>query len=179
MDCFEKEIDREYLYEGRILNLRKDKVMLPDGSVALREIVEHSGGVGVLAITDDGYVLLVEQYRRPYDCLTLEIPAGKLEKGEDPIIGGLRELSEETGYTAEKLVSLGTIYPSPGYCGEKIYIYLAQNIKEGEIHTDDGEFLSLRKIKLEKALEMIENDEICDSKTVVALLKYVKRGLIK
>ena len=125
MEMTEKTLSSEYKYNGRIINTRVDTVLLPDGRQSKREIIEHSGGVGVIAVTEEGKIALVRQYRHPYGEIIYEIPAGKLEKGEQPLDCGKRELEEETGFTADNWQSLGQIYPSPGYCAEVIHIFLA------------------------------------------------------
>ena len=123
MDLTEKRIDGEYKFKGRIINLRVDRALLPDGTVAGREVVEHNGGVCVAALTDDNEVLMVRQFRYPYSEVVLEIPAGKRDSvAEDPFDCGVRELKEETGATAEEFRFLGMLYPSPGYCGEIIWM---------------------------------------------------------
>ncbi len=175
MELFEKEISREYIYEGKILKLRRDKVELQDGRETSREVIEHNGGSGVVAITEDDEILLVKQYRRPYDEVTLEIPAGKLNPGESPEENARRELSEETGYEAEELIDFGKMYPSPGYTGEVIRIYYAPLAKKmGEAHTDEGEFLSLVKMPVEEVRHHIEEGSlIYDAKTIIAITKYL------
>ncbi len=175
MELFEKEIEREYIFEGKILKVRRDKVELPDGKVADREIIEHSGGSGVLAVTEDDEILLVKQYRRPYDEVTYEIPAGKLNIGESPEENARRELSEETGYEADVLIDFGKVYPSPGYTGEIIRIYFAPNaVKAGDAHTDEDEYLSLVKMPVSEARRLIEEGtKIYDSKTIIAITKYL------
>ena len=175
MELFEKELERKYIYEGKILKLRYDKVELPDGKTADREIIEHNGGSGVLAVTEDDEILLVKQYRRPYDEVTLEIPAGKLNEGENPKEAALRELSEETGYEACSLMEFGKMYPSPGYLGEFVHIFFAPNVvKNGEAHTDEDEYLSLVKMPVDEARKLIEeNRKIYDAKTIIAITKYL------
>lgn len=173
MELWEKEVSKEYLFRGKVVTLRHDTVLLPDGTTAKREIIEHSGGVGVLAVDEEDRVYLVTQYRRPYDELVTEIPAGKLEPTEDPEEGAARELLEETGLTAERLTSLGAIYPSPGYCGEIIHIYLAEELKKGTSRPDEGEFLSVSVKPLSEVRELIEKGNIRDAKTVVAVLRYL------
>lgn len=172
MNFEEKQLKEEYIYKGRIINLRRDEVRLPDGGTALREVVEHPGGVCVAALTDSDELLFVRQFRYPYREDTLEIPAGKRDKGgEDPLLCGKRELREETGATAEKYISLGELYPTPGYCGEIIYMYAATGLTFGECDPDDDEFLAVEKIPLEKAVEMVLSGEIKDAKTQTAVLK--------
>ncbi len=167
---FEETVKKNYLYRGKILSLRCDDALLPDGSPCKREIVEHAGGVGVLAVKDHK-VALVRQFRYAYGEELLEIPAGKLEEGEDPVLGAKRELSEETGLEAERLKLLATLYPSPGYTDEIIYIYEAIGVKEGKQHLDKGEFLRVEYVPLEEAFLLVENGTIRDGKTLVALLK--------
>lgn len=172
MNLEEKQIKAEYLYKGKIINVRRDEIELPDGSPAFREVVEHPGGVCVAALTDNDEVLFVRQYRYPYSEVILEIPAGKRDsKDEDPLECGKRELREETGATAENYIFLGELYPTPGYCGEVIYMYAATNLSFGEQDPDDDEFLEVEKIPLQKAVQMIMSGEIKDAKTGIAILK--------
>ena len=172
MNLEEKQISAEYIYRGKIINLRRDDALLPDGNTAIREVVEHPGGVCVAALTDDDEVLFVKQFRYPYFETVLEIPAGKRDKGnEDPLECGIRELEEETGARAEKFIPLGELYPSPGYCGEIIWLYAATGLSFTEQHLDEDEFLTVEKIPLEKAVDMILSGEIKDAKTQAAVLK--------
>ena len=171
MDFTEKPLKQNYIYKGKIVNLRVDDAVLPDGATALREVVEHPGGVCVAALTDTQELLFVEQFRYPYMETVLELPAGKLEYGEDPFAAGKRELLEETGATAKNYRDLGKLYPTPGYCGEIIYMYLAENLNFSEQHLDADEFLEVRRIPLEEAFQMVMRNEIRDSKTQVGILK--------
>lgn len=172
MELSEKTLYQEYLYEGRIIRLRRDKALLPDGSEALREVVEHNGGVCVAALTDQDEVLMVKQFRYPYGEILLEIPAGKRDSAnEDPFECGLRELKEETGATATEFYFLGKLYPSPGYCGEIIWMYAAKGLSFGEQATDEDEFLEVLRIPLSQAVDMVLSGEITDAKTQAALLK--------
>ncbi|MCI5739761.1 MAG: NUDIX hydrolase [Ruminococcus sp.] len=171
MDFTEKPLKQDYLYRGKIVNLRVDNAELPDGTTALREVVEHPGGVCVAALTDKEELLFVEQFRYPYMETVLELPAGKLEYGEDPFEAGKRELQEETGAAAENYRDLGKLYPTPGYCGEIIHMYLAENLTFSEQHLDEDEFLEVRRIPLETAFQMVMRNEIRDSKTQVGILK--------
>jgi len=172
MNLEEKQLKAEYLYKGRIINLRRDQAELPNGETALREVVEHPGGVCVAALTDDNEVLMVRQYRYPYSETIMEIPAGKRDhKDENPLECGIRELKEETGATAEQFIFLGELYPSPGYCGEIIWLYAATKLTFGEQCTDDDEFLTVHRVPLEEAVEMIMSGEIKDAKTQAAVLK--------
>ena len=172
MNLEEKQLSAEYMYKGKIISLRRDKALLPNGNTATREVVEHNGGVCVAALTDNDEVLFVRQFRYPYMEIIPEIPAGKRDKAdEDPLKCGIRELKEETGATAEKFIPLGKLYPSPGYCGEIIWMYAATGLSYGEQNPDDDEFLTVEKIPLDKAVEMILSGEITDAKTQAAVLK--------
>ena len=171
MDFTEKPVKQDYIYKGKIINVRVDDALLPNGTTAKREIVEHPGGVCVAALTENEELLFVEQFRYPYFENVLELPAGKLEYGEDPFEAGKRELKEETGATAKNYVSLGELYPTPGYCGEIIHMYLARELDFGEQKLDDDEFLELKRIPLKKAYEMVMANEIKDSKTQVGVVK--------
>ena len=171
MNLEEKQLSFDYKFKGRIINLRVDEALLPNGATATREVVEHNGGICVVPITEKGEVLMVEQYRYPYGEVILEIPAGKRDGNEEPLEGGKRELREETGAVAENYTFLGELYPTPGYCGEVIYMYLATGLSFGETDPDDDEFLNVKKIPLEKAVDMIMKGEIKDAKTQTAILK--------
>ena len=140
MDLTKKQLKAEYVFKGRIFNARVDEALMPDGRTAVREVVEHNGGVMVAPLDSDGNLYFVDQFRYPYFEVVTELPAGKLEKGEDPYEAGIRELREETGATAQKIVSLGKLYPTPGYCGEIIHLYLATGLSFGEQDPDDVEF---------------------------------------
>ena len=177
MKLFEKTLSQDYKYNGRIINLRVDEAELENGKTALREVVEHHGGVCVAALDEDGRLLMVRQFRYPYGEVLLEIPAGKLEKGEDPLECGKRELEEETGYVAEKFTDLGKLYPTPAYVTEVIHMYYAENLMKTAQHLDADEFLSVEHVPLADAVEMVMNGEIRDSKTQVAILKL--KELIK
>ena len=156
MDFKEHTLRGEYLYKGKILKLKKDVVRLPNGKEADREVVEHSGGSAVYC-EKDGKVLLVKQWRYPYKEELLEIPAGKLNAGEDPELTAIRELEEEGGIKANKVTKVFDIYPSPGYTDEIIRIYKAEEFVETKAHLDDDEFLSAVWIEKSKLREMIEN----------------------
>lgn len=172
MNFEEKQLNFEYKFKGRIINLRQDTALLPDGNTATREVVEHPGGVCVAALTDQDELLFVKQWRYPYSETTLEIPAGKRDKsGEEPLECGKRELKEETGATAENYIDLCPLYPSPGYVNEIIWCYLATGLTFGEQNTDEDEFLDVLRIPLEKAVEMVLTGEIKDAKTQIAVLK--------
>lgn len=171
MDYIEKKIGSRDIYKGRIVHLHVDDVELVDGSRSKREIVEHDGGVTVIPVDSEGNVYCVRQFRYAFGESIIETPAGKLEKGEDVYSCAVRELSEETGFTAEEYVYLGEFYPSPGYCHEKLYAYLALGLKNGEAHLDEGEFLDVVKYPLDTLVDMVMNNELCDAKTIIAILK--------
>ncbi|MDE6475178.1 MAG: NUDIX hydrolase [Clostridia bacterium] len=172
MNCEEKTKKQNLIYKGRILTLYNDEVTLADGSESRREYVHHSGGSSVLAIDQEGFVYLVEQFRYPYREMLLEIPAGKLEVGESAYDCALRELKEEVGLTAESLVDLGVIYPSPGYTDEPLHIFFATSFAVGENKPDEHELINVKRIKFEDALNMVETNQIKDAKTVTAILRY-------
>jgi len=172
MDYVEKTINKNYIFKGKILTLRCDDAELPDGKPCTREVIEHSGGACVLYVKDEK-VLLVRQYRYPYAESIYEVPAGKLDKGEEPIHAAARELEEEAGLVAEELKLLFVMYPSPGYTDEKIYIYQALSAREAEAHPDEDEYLDAEYIPLEKVKEMLANGEIFDGKTIIALQAYL------
>ena len=178
MNLHETTLSSETLFTGRILTLRHDTVQLPNGNHASREVIEHPGGVCVCAVTDEDTVLLVEQFRYPYGDVLLEVPAGKLERGEDPLLCGQRELHEETGCTATTYHPLGVIYPSPGYVRESIYLYYATGLTRGEAQPDEDEFLRVVEMPLSEAVAMAANGEIRDAKTIAALLRvwHMRKG---
>ena len=177
MGFFEEKIAGRTVFKGRILQLDVDKVRLDDGSVAERECVRHSGGAAVLLIKD-GKILLVKQFRYLYGKEIYEIPAGKLNGGEEPMAGAKRELEEETGYIGGELVPLLKIYPSVGYTDEVIHVFEAKGCRPDLRKPDEGEFLDVKLIDLNVALKMIDEGEICDAKTVAAIYKYcLKNGI--
>lgn len=169
MDFEEKTLKKQYVFNGRILSVRKDDVSLPDGSTSIREVVEHSGGSAVLCERDNK-ILLVKQFRYPYKEEILELPAGKLNEGEDPAQTAIRELEEEGGIKAERVEKMFDVYPTPAYTNEIIRIYRAVGIKETTAHLDDGEFLSCVWVDKDQLKTMIRNGEIKDAKTLIALL---------
>lgn len=171
MNFFEKQLKQKTIYNGKILTLNVDEVELPDGKISSREYIRHNGGAAVLLVKD-GKVLLVKQFRYAYGKEIYEIPAGKLDKGEDGAVAAARELEEETGFRAQ-LVHALDLYPSPGYTDEVIHIYFANNFEYAGQKLDEGEFLNCEFIGLEDVLKMIESGEICDAKTVAAVYKYL------
>lgn len=171
MDYTEKTVEKRYIYRGKILSLRCDEAVLCDGTPCKREIIEHGGGAGVLCV-DNGKVLLVRQYRYAYGEHIYEIPAGKLNAGENPKNAALRELEEEAGVRAERLELLYEAYPTPGYTNERIFIYRAFGATSCKAHPDEGEFVETAWLPLSQVKEMLKNGEIKDAKTLIALQAY-------
>jgi ADP-ribose pyrophosphatase len=166
----EKTIYSERIYEGKIINLRRDKVALTDGLTSWREIVEHPGGVAVAALTDEGRMVMVKQFRKSAEKAVLEVPAGKIEKDDtDPALAAERELREETGYTAGKLEQLSAFYSSIGYSTELLHLYLATDLRPGETDFDENEFIEIFEYTPDELMKMIESGEIEDAKTIVAV----------
>lgn len=170
----EKTVSSEEIFRGKIIDLKVDQVEMPDGSLAQRELVHHPGGVGVVAVTEDKQVILVKQYRKPIEDAIYEIPAGKLDPGEDHRTCGIRELEEETGLKAENFTYLGFIYPSPGFTDERTHMYLATGLTQGETHPDPDEYLDIVQLPLDRVAAMIMDNEISDAKTVAGILKAIK-----
>lgn len=171
MKLYEKTLDRTDKFQGKIIDVHVDSVELENGKTSFREVVDHPGGVAVAAITEKDEILLVRQFRYPYKEVLTEIPAGKLEKGEDPFEAVKREQMEETGTFGENYIFLGNLYPSPGYCGEIIRIWACRISGQGDTHLDEDEFVEVDRVPMEKAVEMVMNNEIPDSKTQVSILK--------
>ena len=182
MRHFEETNREEVLFEGRIIRVHVDDVTLENGQPAKREVVDHPGGVSVACLTDQNELIFVRQFRYPYKEELLELPAGKLERGEDPFEAMKREQLEETGTTGKNYISLGNLYPTPGYCGEIIRLWACRVDKEtSELSLDPDEFLQTLRIPLDKAVEMVLHNEIPDSKTQVGILKtaaLVEKGLL-
>ena len=163
--------EKESIYEGKILHVEKWQVTCPNGHAAPREIVVHKGAAAVVPVYEDGTTLLVRQHRVSVDRVTLEIPAGKLDSAdEDPLECAVRELREETGLKAEKMTLLTSVLTTPGFCTEKIGIYLAQGLTEGNMHLDEDEFLGVVRMPLNEAIDMIMRGDIRDGKTICGLL---------
>lgn len=172
MSFCERKLDGKTIYDGKILKLKVDEVMLPNGKTANREYVHHSGGAAVLYV-ENNKILLVRQFRYVYGKELYEIPAGKLEKGENPVIAAKRELEEETGYVAKDLKELFKLYPTPGYSDEIIYVYIAENCNKSHSNPDDDEFVEYVFLEIEKVCKMIESGEICDAKTIASVYRYL------
>ena len=167
----EDTISSERIYEGRILNLRRDKVHVHSGQESFREIVEHNGGVAIAAVTDEGKMVLVRQYRKAAGKDLLEVPAGKIEQDEkDHLLVAIRELKEETGYTAGRMTFLSAFYTSVGYSTEIIHLYLAEHLTAGETCFDEHEAIEIEEYTLGELMSMIRSGEVCDAKTIAAIL---------
>jgi len=173
----EKTKSSSIVYEGAVFNVRKHIVETRNGD-SVRDIVEHSGGSIMLAVTDEGKVLMVRQYRKAFEKALLELPAGKADPGEDPFVTARRELKEETGYTASSIEPLLSYYPTCGYSNEDLHIFICRGLTPGETAWDDTECLDILEYDVEDLLEMIMRNEIKDSKTIIGLLYARQAGLI-
>ena len=171
MDMTEKKLARQDIYDGRVVKLHVDTVELPDGTTSLREIVDHPGGVAILALDAEGRVPVVRQYRYAFSRVMLEIPAGKRETGEEPFLTAQRELKEEVGVEAERWDDLGVLIPSPGCYGETLYLYMAEELHFSEQCLDEDEFLNVKKMPLTDLVEQCLDGTVQDAKTVAAVLK--------
>lgn len=171
MNFEEKTLDSKVVYEGKVVTVIRDDVEVADGHKSFREVVLHSGGVVIAALKDEDTILLVKQYRYPLKKVNLELPAGKLEIGENPDEACKRELEEETGYQAKSWKSLGFINTTPGICTEKLYLYLAKDLEFVGEHPDEGEIIKCFEYKLADVFEMIKSGEINDAKTICTLFR--------
>ena len=171
MELKEEMVSQETRYEGYIVNVRMDKARLMDGRMANREVVTHPGAVAVFAMDEEDNVILVRQYRYAVGEVVLELPAGKLEPGEDPADSGLRELAEETGLIPKTYEPMGVTYSSPGIFEEKIHLFFARDLVQGPVHPDDGEFVEVVRVPYFQLVEMAARGEIKDSKTLAGILK--------
>lgn len=171
MDLTERTVESKKLFEGHIVRLKLDMAELPNGKTASREVVEHPGGVVILPLDGSGNVTLVRQYRYPYQRVVTELPAGKLEYGEDHRAAGLRELEEEIGVTCDEFTYLGCLYASPGFCTETLHMYLARGLHQGECHPDEDEFLERLELPFDALVGQIMSNGISDAKTVATVLK--------
>lgn len=175
MELREEFVSREEIFHGRIVDLRVDTVRLPNGHITTREVVDHPGGVGIVALDDEGNVLTVKQYRYAFGTVLEEIPAGKLERGEDPAQAARRELEEETGAQCRTLTPLGSVLPSPGGFGEVLHLFLAEGLRFGEQHPDEDEFLTFSRTPFHELLDRVLDGEIRDGKTAAGILKVYAR----
>ena len=176
MEFEEKTLSSEYVYRGRVIDVKRDEILISNGHKSDREVVEHTGGVVILALKGNK-ILAVKQYRYPLKSVSVELPAGKLEKGENPDVASKRELEEETGYIANNWASLGYIYTSPGFCDEKLYLYLARDLEYKKQNPDEDEIIEAYEIEIAEFLSMIDTGIINDSKSICAVMrarKYLK-----
>lgn len=169
---FEKTLESHVVYQGRVITVTRDTALLEDGTTALRDVVHHHGGACILPYYEDGTICMVRQFRYAMQQELWELPAGKLEAGEDPFEAAKRELEEECGVTADEYIPLGCIYPTVGYDSEKIHIWIARGLHATRQHLDEDEFLDVHKLPFDQVLQMVLDNTIRDSKTVAAVLRY-------
>ena len=174
MELFENTINTKDIYNGKIFKIKQDLVELPDGSTTTRDLLIHNGGVGVIAVNSEGKIPMVRQFRKGIEQVSLEIPAGKLELGENPETCGIRELQEETGYIAKKFEYLTKFSPTPAYCSEIIYIYKAEDLEFVGQNLDENEYLNVEFYTPDELVEMVKSGEIIDAKTMIAILMLKK-----
>jgi len=167
----EKTVATKEIFSGKIIKVQVDQVELPNGSIHTRELVKHPGAVGIIAITNEGKLVLVDQFRKPLERGLLEIPAGKLEPGEAPISTGIRELEEETGLVADQVEPYCSFYTSPGFADEMIHLFVARGLKKKEnpASADEDELIDVVEVSLTDALKLIADGQICDAKTIIAV----------
>lgn len=177
-DLTEHKLNSEVVYSGRLLHVHRDEVRLPDGNVSVREYITHPGAVVIIAITDNGELILERQHRYPLHRDFIELPAGKIDAGEETLACAQRELREETGYTARDWQYVTTVYPCIGYTDERLVYYLARGLSYSGRQPDEDEFLEIFQLSFERAMDMIKNGEICEVKTVVGLfwLEKILKG---
>ena len=171
LELTETQVDSEELFHGKVVHLFRDTVCLPNGKTATRELMRHPGAAAIVPLTKEGNIILVRQYRYPFAQVMLEIPAGKLDPGEDPLVCATRELTEETGYEAEEIVPLGVFYPSVAILDEKIHLYLARGLTLRATNPDDDEFLNVEQRPLREMVDAVMRGDVPDGKTQTAILK--------
>lgn len=176
MDLRENTIETKEIFSGRIIKVRVDTVILPDGGESTREVVEHAGAVAVVAVDNDNNIIMVRQYRKPVERVMLEIPAGTMEKGEDPLECAKRELKEETGFTALHWKKILSYYSAPGFTDEHLHLYLASGLAGGEIELDEDEFVETMRLPLPEAYRMIFEGEIADGKSIIGIQYAIDMG---
>lgn len=169
MNYEEKTVMKKHIYKGKIIELESLKVILPDGTESTRDIVLHPGASVIIPIDENGEIYMVKQYRKPIEKISLELPAGKLDLGEDPLDCARRELKEETGLVAQNMQHLFSIHSTPGFSNEVLHLYLATELELGESCADEDEFITSEKYKLEKLLDLIYNHEITDAKSIIGI----------
>jgi len=170
MNYEEKTITKKHIYKGNVIQVDLLSVMLPNGKEAMRDIVSHPGASVVIPISDNGELYMVTQYRKPIENISLEIPAGKLDAGEEPSKCAERELSEETGLKAKVLKHIISIHSTPGFSNEVLHMYVAKDLEEGDSHADEDEFISCKKYPVKALLEKVLNHEITDAKSIIGIL---------
>ncbi len=175
MDLKEKTLCSRLIFQGKIIDLKVEDVRLPDGSTSTREIVVHPGAVAVIAVNQNNKLIFVKQFRKAIEQVLLEIPAGKLESGEDPKICAIRELEEETGYRCNRIKHIMDFYSTPGFTNEKIHLYYAWDLVKKTTKTDDDEFLEVVELSINEIRELMDTNNIKDSKTLIAMLYYLNR----
>lgn len=175
---YEKTLSSTPIFSGRVIDLVVKDVELPDGKTSKREIINHPGAVAVIAITEEKKIVLINQFRKPLEKTIVEIPAGKLEKDEDPLDCAKRELEEETGYQASELEFIMSFYTSPGFADEIIYLYFTDKIELGEINRDEDEFIDVIEVTLPEAEKLIEDQIIHDAKTIFAIQYLKLNGIV-
>jgi len=168
----EKTLSSQLIYDGRVVKLRVDTVNIPGGRQTRREVVEHIDCVAIVAVDADDNVLLVKQFRKPVEKELLEIPAGGIEPGEDPVTTVRREMQEETGYLPQKVERLGGFYSAPGYCTEYLHLYLAADLTPSQLYAEDTESIKLVRVPISQIPSLIASGSICDAKSVAGLLIY-------
>ncbi|WP_100407062.1 NUDIX hydrolase [Bacillus solitudinis] len=173
---YEKTVRTTEIFSGKVIDLKVEEVELPNGKKSTREIVKHPGAVAVIPVTKEGKIVLVRQFRKALDKTIIEIPAGKLEKGEEPLECAKRELEEETGYKSESLKFIVSFYTSPGFADELIHLYFTEDLEQGTANTDEDEFLDVLEVTIEEAESLIEDQRIHDAKTVYAVQFLKMRG---
>lgn len=177
-DFAEKQVSSQYYFKGKVMACRVDQAVLPNGKPCVREVCEHVQGVAVIPIDEQRNVTLVRQFRYPYQTCTLEIPAGKMDQGpEEAQACGERELAEETGLLAAKMTYLGEIWPSPGFMDERLHLFCAQELTQGETNPDEDEFVEIVRMPFSELCDRITSGEIKDAKTVVAVAQVLMRDL--
>jgi len=174
----EKTLKTEWIYKGRVVNLKIDEVELPNGRKSKREIIVHRGAAAILPIDDDGNIVMVKQYRKPAEKILLEIPAGTLEEGEDPLECAKRELIEETGFAAREFTPLISFYSTPGFTTERLHIYIAKGLYEESGEMDFDEFIEIEKIPFNEALSMVLEGKIEDAKTIIGILTFNEKSRV-
>lgn len=175
MDFEEKTIKSQDIFSGRIVKLKVDTVILPDGRESTREIIEHAGAVAIIALDKEGQIIMVRQYRKPVEQVLLEIPAGTMEEGEEPLLCAQRELREETGYSAGSWQKILSYYSAPGFTDELLHLYLATDLSDGETQPDEDEFVETAVLPLEQAYQLIFDGQIVDGKSIIGI-QYALRG---